>query len=545
MLTAAALAAGIAVSAQDWTDALRYSDNGYEGTARTMSMGNAFTALGGDMGSLGINPAGSAVARRSQFTFSFGPNITIGHAQGNRTPDGKIAFGKNIRQTDARFNIPNLGGMVNFNTGRTRGLKNWSMGFVVNNTWTYDDNLTAKGPNRLTSSFGQLAARATDLAQDGVFTAGDLDSDGIYDRLSPADWNIANAYRAGSIWALSDKEFAGISEYEDGDKIVLGKSGRDQHYGRTRSGSKSDFVYNLAFNISDIFYFGGNVGVTHARYTSSEFMREDAISPDDFDIVFSNSDGSTTTTHFVSAKNSYSYQADATGVYGKFGFILTPWSGLRIGAAIQTPTLLTVNEDITYSSESTYDISRFSGDAKSSGKFKYLLKAPMRTNFGLAYTIGSFGLVSADYEITDYRRMMFRVPDTYDNSEFEPANSVIYDLCGVQHYFRFGAEVKPINFLSIRAGYSLKSSGQTYEYEGSSLIKAPQALTHTVSGGLGFSFGSFFADIAAVGYFYPTEYIRPYQDYIFDDYGTPDPYSPEIRYKRNLVKLVATIGVRF
>lgn len=544
MLTAAALAAGIAAGAQDWTDALRYSENEYEGTARTMAMGNAFTALGGDMGSLGINPAGSAVARKSQFTFSAGPNITIGTARGNRTPDGEIAFGKNIRQTDAKFNIPNLGGMVNFNTGRSRGLKNWSMGFVVNNTRTYDDNLTAKGINYKTSAFGQLAAHATDLAQEGAFAAGDLDKDEIFDRLSPVDWNIANAYRAGSIWALSDKEFAGISEYENGGKIVLGKSGLNQLYGRTRTGRKSDFVYNLAFNISDIFFFGANVGVTHARYTSTDFMREDAVSPDDFDIIFNNSDGSTTTTHFVSAKNTYSYQADATGVYGKFGIILTPWRGLRIGAAIQTPTQFSVKEEITYGSSSTYDVSKFSGDAQSSGKFEYILRSPMRSNFGLAYTFGKYGLISADYEVTNYRSMRFRVPNTSDNSDYDSANAGIYDLCGVQHYFRAGAEVN-VAFLSIRAGYSLKTAGQTYEYDGSSLVKAPKTLVQTVSGGLGFSFGGFFADLAAVGYFYPTEYIRPYPDYIFGDNDIPDPYSPEIRYKRNLVKLVATIGVRF
>ena len=45
--------------AQTVADALRFSDNNYYGTARSISMGNAFTALGGDLGSISLNPAGS------------------------------------------------------------------------------------------------------------------------------------------------------------------------------------------------------------------------------------------------------------------------------------------------------------------------------------------------------------------------------------------------------------------------------------------------------------------------------------------------------
>ncbi len=46
------------VIAQNVDDALRYSQIFYGGTARFMSMGGAFTALGGDISSLSQNPAG-------------------------------------------------------------------------------------------------------------------------------------------------------------------------------------------------------------------------------------------------------------------------------------------------------------------------------------------------------------------------------------------------------------------------------------------------------------------------------------------------------
>lgn len=62
-------------SAQSAYDAWLLSENNYEGTARSVAMGNAFTALGGDLGAVSINPAGSAVAGYSQFTLT--PSLTF------------------------------------------------------------------------------------------------------------------------------------------------------------------------------------------------------------------------------------------------------------------------------------------------------------------------------------------------------------------------------------------------------------------------------------------------------------------------------------
>ena len=50
------------LSAQNNLDALRYSLLDINGSARVQAMGGAFSALGGDVSSIGINPAASAVA---------------------------------------------------------------------------------------------------------------------------------------------------------------------------------------------------------------------------------------------------------------------------------------------------------------------------------------------------------------------------------------------------------------------------------------------------------------------------------------------------
>ena len=65
-------AATFTANAQGMEDALRYSQPFYVGSARTMAMGNAFTALGGDLGAVGINPASTALYNCCEFAITGG-----------------------------------------------------------------------------------------------------------------------------------------------------------------------------------------------------------------------------------------------------------------------------------------------------------------------------------------------------------------------------------------------------------------------------------------------------------------------------------------
>lgn len=65
-ILAAALAAPLLMTAQSAPDIYMLSQTDLRGTARFMSMGGAFTALGGDLSTLTQNPAGIGVYRRSE-----------------------------------------------------------------------------------------------------------------------------------------------------------------------------------------------------------------------------------------------------------------------------------------------------------------------------------------------------------------------------------------------------------------------------------------------------------------------------------------------
>ena len=529
--------AAVSAKAQTIYDALRFSERDYEGTARSVAMGNAFTALGGDLGSIGINPAGSAVAKYSQFTITPSLTVSSNTTQGaSPYTDGYLPyFQRQFKQTATHFAIPNLGMTFNWETGRASGLKNVTFGFVMNRTNSWNEDVYAAGTNSTTSFMGAMAAEAT---WDGMLGS-NLNMNDAYN-YDP--WRYVVGYQSGMISTFGgyDDQFVGASE------LIIDNMGQteislggplDQSYGRQVRGGKNDYLINLGFNISDFLYIGANLGITSMNYSYDEYFKEVAVDPSDFEIALDNGQ----TMYFNNMKYKYSYSTSTSGVYGKFGFILTPGHGLRIGAAIQTPTATTVNEYWNMSGETAYTDNSFNASAESpEGEDRYRFREPWRANFGVAYTLGKLAIFSVDYEMCNYSSMKFRRNGFDDDREyFIDLNSEIKEAFGTSHMLRAGLEVKPVDRLAVRAGYGITTSPEM-------LIKVPAS--QNVSLGLGFiSRKSFFADVACRYAFATDEYFMPYSDYILYEDGTPmeDAYAPEIRNTKSAWKVLLTLGWRF
>lgn len=540
-MTILLMAIAASASAQNAYDALNFSESNYEGTARSVAMGNAFTALGGDIGAVTINPAGSAVAGYSQMSITPGFTISTNTTQGvSPYDDGSLPyFERKMRSSRSRFNIPNIGMTYNWNTGRKTGLKNMSFGFIVNKTASWDEDVYASGRNGTTSFMGQMAAEATEMG----YLGNDLGAKDAYDFMP---WKMVAGFQSGMIATFggADDQYVGASEViymnpnTGNDEIALGGD-LDQTYGRRVTGGRYDYVFNFGANISDFFYIGANLGINTLDYNYGEYFKESAVDPSNFEIDFA--DG--TSAYFENMKYNYSYAASGSGVFAKVGFILTPAGGLRIGAAIQTPTLTTINEEWRISASTRFSDNSLSETSSSPyGENKYNLRSPMKANFGLAYTIGTLGVISADYELCNYGGMRFD-GSSYDRDYFDEVNNEIREYFGVGHTLRAGVEIRPVNGLALRAGYNLITSGDKYDAWGEP-IKAPQ--THNISFGLGYSSKkSFFADIAARTTIMPDEYFMPYADYIYDDEGYVSAPTPEILNHQSLWKILLTFGWRF
>ena len=122
--------------AQNVDDALRYSQVFYGGTSRFMSMGGAFTALGGDLSSLSQNPAGIGVFRSSEISLT--PQLL--HI--------KSASSFNGISTDYLYNfnlsqIGIVGNIIKKEDGS--GLITLNFGYSFNRTNNLNQTITIKG----------------------------------------------------------------------------------------------------------------------------------------------------------------------------------------------------------------------------------------------------------------------------------------------------------------------------------------------------------------------------------------------------------------
>lgn len=562
----------VAAGAQTMYDGLNYSQNNYYGTARSIGMGNAMTAVGGDLGSIGINPAGSAVAGYSQFTIT--PNLTISSMNASYSAypvGGADRFTNKQNKRLTRFSMPNIGLTFNWKTGNGSGLKAITYGLVVNGTNNFTGKMLAGGRNDKTSYQSAMAVAADgydmdflngySIDKDGkrvdrgwdypYYYGDDFQNDPNKGKFAP--WNVIANAQAGSIANYGDTDdpsyywrYKATTEgYSNtGEKDANGNYIYDiflagplnQAYSRNITGSKYDVLFNVGFNFGDTFFVGANLGVTSLNYNYDECYKEAAENPSAFEIDF----GDKGKTCFSDYRTRYSYTADGSGVFGKIGFLWRPVDGLRVGAAVQTPTIMEINERWIQDVNLNYTDASFNGSAKTpEGEYSYRLRSPYRLNAGAAFTFAGMALVSADYEMTDYSTMKFMSKDGgWSNDTFSSLNDQIRNCMGVSHMVRIGAEFKPLPEIAVRAGYNFTTTPE-YVYEGNSKTKLNDRI-NAFSVGLGYSSnGSFFADIAARMTMLADEYISPYADYL------SDLASPMILNKRDIYNVTATIGWRF
>ena len=569
ILLTLASALPIMASAQSWQDALLYSENEYGGTARSIALGNALTAVGGDLGSLGINPAGSAVAGYSQITVS--PALSFSVAQAT-SDNPELAYGDNVRTLYTRMKLPNLGLVANINTGRRHGLKRVSFGFLYNSTADYTGRMYATGINASNSFSGALASSAEGYPE-GALSGSDsrygwwnLDD---FSESYGLSWRDMVAYRSG-IFGTVNGRYLGLTDWDKDGKNSGVLAPLFQKYGMQTKGYKNDLLFNVGFNHSDEFYWGVNLGITILGYGQAEYWSEAPANVNEFPAIPFDSNPNA---RFQSLEMKRIFDAKGRGVYLKVGALWRPaGTGLRLGAAFQTPTILNLDTRSAWYGKA--DVTGVSLPSAQSPEWDdaYTLVSPARFNAGVAYTFGKAALLSVDYEVVNYGRNRFRSRTEsniyYPSSYFENANADIRDVLGFSHSLRAGVEVNLLPGMALRAGYSMTTGAQhnylQWEYNPQddkehlmvyelSAAERAALVKHTVSAGLGFTHGAFFTDITFRYRSMPTQYFTPYEyyDYSGTDYTnkyvvTDAPYAlPEICATYRRFDAILTLGMRF
>ena len=543
------LLAGISAGAQEWEDAYLFSQNNYGGTARSIGMGNAMTALGGDPGSLTFNPAGSSVASYSQFMITSGLSVSSVYSEGTiaEGDDKAIGYGDGRDAYRVRFKVPNFGYIMNFDTGRRNGLKRTSWGFVMNSTNDYTHRLKASGINGNNSFGASLASAAMGYSTD-VMANEDWFFTGDYARMPR--WIDMTAYRSGMITGYNgiDGDYLALTEEIDENGNFRLAGDLFQEYGRQTAGGKYDWIMNFSANWNDKFFLGGNIGITTLSYRMLEYWEEGPAHYDEFPpITYSGDPSQYYLEKMVMKRN---MNISGSGIYAKAGVLWVPFPGFRLGAAIQTPTVMDITERYGYNGQIFLTGTNRSSVSSDEDYWGYTLIQPFRYNVGAALSFGQIAILSLDYERVNYAQTKFKVQSAeddefgnYDNSIFDRQNADIKNTLGISRCFRAGLELKPMPGIAIRTGYNYDTSGIVYEGKG----------TTNVSFGLGYSSsGSFYADCSLRFRFLPDEYIIPYYYYTIPD-GQPfynkvvdeNVLTPEIMVQSTVTEALVTVGWRF
>ncbi|MBO7269035.1 MAG: hypothetical protein J6U83_04685 [Bacteroidales bacterium] len=422
-LCAALLLFGTAAIAQNAYDALRFSEQYQEGTARSVAMGNAFTALGGDMGGITINPASSAVYRYSEFVIT--PSL-----QG--ISNSVNYLGNASSHNNTKFGISNLGFVGSYNTGRRdAGLVNWSFGLVVNKMNNFTNGMNARGTTNSTSWLSALASQ-TNGHNAASMDLNDSNDPFVY---SNASWNSILAWNNTLLDTLpgTRDQYIAATENLDGYDISVGGD-LDQIYRNKALGNVTEATINFGGNFSNKLFVGVNLGIRSITYKYDEKYGETALNSNNFN------------SGFESFSTAYRYRATGSGINLKAGVIYVPVDWLRLGAGISTPTWTYIDETWENEMGASFNDGYSQNILSPIGTYNYSLTSPFRWNVGAALRLGVLGVVSADFESVDYSKAILD-----DNED-------IQDLLGTQNIVRVGAEVNVTPYFAVRAGYQHYSS---------------------------------------------------------------------------------------
>ncbi|HBX85167.1 MAG: hypothetical protein A2W97_19440 [Bacteroidetes bacterium GWE2_40_63] len=426
---------GIA-SSQNEVDALRYSQFEPVGTARFVSMGGAFGALGGDVSVMASNPAGIGVYRRGDMVFSMAWNSQ------------KVSsdyIGSKSTATDVDFKPSNIGYV-----GVMKGLESspWkyvNFGFGYNQLMDYQSKVSIHGVNPIGSI---LHYETLQINQ------GQSRNDNAY-------------YLADAIFFDSTSNHY-VNDYQDNDSYE-----NEQEHQFSSSGYAGEYDFTFAANYEDQWFFGATVGFQRIRYEQEIIHSENPID----DIALQ----SLTSDNYLKTRGN--------GLNLKVGFIYKINQMIRLGGAFHTPTIYNFRDDFwtNVNARIRYEDGEISNNMGESplGYFNWEYASPLRLMGSAAVVIGKYGTVSAEYEYISYSSMSLSSSDHSFNSE----NNMIDSLYQGTHNVRLGGELR-FGILSVRGGF------QYYGSPFKPFASNHDAYKMIYSGGIGLTGENLYVDLA-------------------------------------------------
>lgn len=439
----------VSLAAQNETDALRFSHYDLMGTGRFAAVGGASTALGADLSSLHINPAGLGLYRRSDLGLTF---------QVGATEVSSLTGSAGASANQGVFGISSIGAVWSFPTEEPR-VNRFNFGITYAKRGNFNERIEIQQENSASSLMDIYALQANGSS------IPDLESDAL-----PFGATLA-WYR----WLINPIEGTD-DQYERAD---VGRNVNQQKV-IEHSGSMGEIAFSAGVSLDQKWYIGAALTRMSINYEERSRYTETVIDPVDL-IEWTLRDSVATA---------------GTGFNAKLGVIYKVSDYIRIGANVETPTWLGLGDRYETSISSTFldpdDLGK-NGPTQLSpiGEYNYRLRTPARYGANAAALLGKHGFIAVDYQYVDYGSSKLREAAIGgDGYPFSSENTAIEASYRGAHLIAVGAELKPVSWLALRGGVRYEQS----PYTEAALPTNTARWTYT--GGLGARFRSFYADLS-------------------------------------------------
>ncbi len=475
------------VIAQNVTDAIRYSVIVPGGSARVLGAGNAFGAMGGDVGITSINVAGIGDFRASEITGSISYNIPSSTTRLGSTQIGSSNDG-------AQVLIENLALVIHTKPSYSEKFVTSNFAFSVQQYTNYNQVYSYEA-----ESIGSITE----------YFAGQANFDGFY------DFESELAFQSGAIFDDPDDN---LGEFYFSDLLDEDITRKEQTI--ERSGSYNELQFSWGGKMKSGLSLGFGIGVPLISFEESKFYEENDIdgSPEGFNRLNFN-ESLTTSGYGINARAGIGYS-----LKNKF----------RIGLAYQSPTYLRL-DDLFFTSMQ-YDCGDCLGTPlveSPTGTFGYGLRTPMKFTGsigGLLQTDELKGFLNLDLQYQDYGANRFNLtrgdnPSQIDIDFEEQQNFTLQNDLASGLSYSLGGELAYKRY-RVRAGFTAQLKPFANELG-----------TDNIYGtGIGYRGNKFYTDLAF-------QYRSLREGYIPYEASIPE-RDLFLNNEVNLSKLVLTFGVK-
>jgi long-subunit fatty acid transport protein len=423
------------------TDALRYAVENMNGTARFRGMSGAFGAVGGDLSSININPAGSLF---------FNNNFASASISNYNINNNTNYFGTKNKENYSTLDLNQIGAVLVFNDNS--GSSDWnkiSVALNYENTNNFDNRLFTSGINPY-NSISQYFVNQANFVANTQFN----------------DYQYEMAYETYIINPHPTTPNQFVSNVSPGGNYY-------QDFYSTSNGYNGKITANVASSYKNKLFLGLNLNAHFTDYVVTTSLYENNNNP-------LNPNTQPTISNIVFDNQLSTY---GSGFSFNLGAIYKVTDSFRLGASYESPTWYNLNDELVQDLYTYDNVNVPSGDESryfGSPIFifpTYRLRTPSKLTGSAAYIFNKKGLISIDVATKDYSNVQFK--NTNQNN-FSDLNSQMSSEMKNAYEIRIGGEYK-IKQWSIRGGYRFEESPY--------VIDTAMGDLTGYSAGLGYNFG--------------------------------------------------------